>query len=300
MNFPLSEVLSRAWQITWKHKALWGAAFVLSFAMYLILPLMFIPWFRILTERDSSRWFDNPLPWILVGAGFIVLMLVSYGVGPLIRSALVVGALKVERGSEKVSFREIFRDGRPFYLRLLGLMLLYGLITILVVSLFSAIQTVGTILTMGLASLCMTPLMILMYPLMFAALVWMELAESAIVADGLGVLDAIRRAWETFRSNKMSIFIIALILYMGIGMLTSLVIMPFFLPMIFAPVFFLEGGEITNGLLWGAGIWFALFVPIMIFIQGISMVFMKTSWLLTYLRLAHKPEETAVVPDANA
>jgi hypothetical protein len=38
----------------------------------------------------------------------------------------------------------------------------------------------------------------------------------------------------------------------------------------------------------------------MIFIQGISMVFMKTSWLLTYLRLAHKPEETAVVPDANA
>ena len=300
MNFPLSEVLSRAWQITWKHKALWGAAFVLSFVMYLILPLMFIPWFRILTERDSSRWFDNPLPWILVGAGFIVLMLVSYGVGPLIRSALIVGALTAERGAGKVSFREIFSDGRAFYLRLLGLMLLYALVTMLVMSLIFAIQTIGNILTMGLASLCMMPLTILMYPLMFATLAWMELAESAIVVDGLGVLDAIRRAWEILRSNKTSIFIIALIIYMGVGMVTSLVMFPLFLPMFFAPVFILKEGEISNGLFWAAGIGLALFIPVLTFIQAIGMVFMKTSWLLTYLRLAHKPEETAVVPDANA
>lgn len=300
MNFPLSEVLSRAWQITWKHKALWGAAFVLSFAMYLILPLMLIPWFMILGEGDPDRWFDNPLPWILFGAGFIVFMLVSYGLAPLIRSALIVGALKAERGAGKVSFREIFSDGRAFYLRLLGLMLLYALITTLVMSLVFAIQTVGNILTMGLASLCMMPLTILIYPLMFAALAWMELADSAIVVDGLGVLDAARRAWEILRSNKLSIFIIALIVYMGIGIVTSLVMFPFLLPMFFAPVFILEGWEITNGLLWGAGIWIVLFVPIMTLIQGIGMVFMKTSWLLTYLRLAHKPEETVVVPDANA
>ncbi len=196
--------------------------------MYLILPLMFIPWFMILAEGDPNRWFDNPLPWILVGAGFIVFMLVSYGVAPLIRSALIVGALKAERGAGKVSFREIFSDGRAFYLRLLGLMLLYALITMLVMSLVFAIQTIGNILTMGLASLCLMPLTFLMYPLMFATLAWMELAESAIVVDGLGVMDAVRRAWEILRSNKMNIFIIALIIYLGVGMVTSLVIMPFF------------------------------------------------------------------------
>lgn len=37
MDFNFSEVLSRAWQITWKHKALWGASFVLAFETYLRL-----------------------------------------------------------------------------------------------------------------------------------------------------------------------------------------------------------------------------------------------------------------------
>lgn len=300
MNFSFGEVLTKAWKITWKHKALWGAAFVMTLAVYLIFPLIFAPWFMIMAEGDPTRWFDNLLPWILMGAGFILMMVISYGFTPFIRSALIVGALKAERGAEKVSFREIFSDGRAFYLRLLGVMLLYGLATMVVTALFSGIQIFGTILTMGLASLCLTPLMILMYPLMFAAIAWMELAESAVVADGLGVMDAIRRAWDTMRFNKMNIFVIALIVYVGIGMISSLVIFPFFLPIFFAPVFFIEGGELSNGLLWGIGIWMALFIPIMTVVQGIGMVFMKTTWLLTYLRLTRKPEEAVIIPEANA
>lgn len=300
MNFSFGEVLTKAWKITWKHKALWGAAIVMTFVIYLIMPLMFAPWFMIMAEGDPTRWFDNPLPWILMGAGFILMMVISYGVMPFIRSALIVGALKAERGAEKVSFREIFSDGRAFYLRLLGVMLLYGLATILVAALFSGIQIIGTILTMGVASLCLTPLSFLMYPFMFAAMAWMELAESAVVVDGLGVMDAIRRGWETMRVNKMNVFIIALIVYVGIWMVTMLVMVPFLLPMFFAPVFFIEGGELSNRLLWGAGIWMALFIPIMTFVQGISMVFVKTSWLLTYLRLTRKPEEAVIVPEANA
>jgi hypothetical protein len=268
--------------------------------IYLIMPLMFAPWFMILSERDPTRWLENPLPWILMGAGFILMMVISYGVMPFIRSALIVGALKAERGAEKISFREIFRDGRAFYLRLLGVMLLYGLAMMVVTALFSAIQIFGIIVTMGLASLCLTPLSFLIYPFMFAAMVWIELAESAVVADGLGVMDAIRRAWDTMRVNKMNIFIIALIVYVGVGMVTMLVMFPFLLPLFFAPVFLIEGGELSNGLLWGAGIWMALFIPIMTFVQGIGMVFMKTSWLLTYLRLTRKPEETLIVPEANA
>ncbi|RJP47365.1 MAG: hypothetical protein C4583_16745 [Anaerolineaceae bacterium] len=300
MNFNFGEVLTKAWKITWKHKALWGAAIVMTFVIYLIFPLMFVPWFMILSEGDPTRWFDNLLPWILLGTGFFLMMVISYGFMPLIRSALIVGALKAERGAEKISFREIFSDGRAFYLRLLGVMLLYALATMLVSLLFSAIQIFGTVVTMGLASLCLTPLSFLMYPFMFAAMAWMELAESAVVADGLGVMDAIRRGWDTMRVNKMNVFIVALIVYVGIGMVTMLVMVPFFLPVFFAPVFFIEGGEIWNGLLWGAGIWMALFIPIMTFVQGIGMVFMKTTWLLTYLRLTHKPEEIVVLPEANA
>ncbi len=300
MTLNFGDIITRAWQITWKHKSLWGAAFVLAFAMYLVFPLMLVPWFMIMAEGDPSRWFDNPLPWVLMGLGFLAMLFISYGFAPLIRAALTVGALKAERGAEKFSFREIFRDGRVFYLRLLGLMLLYFVTVMLVTTAFSILQFLGTVLTMGLATLCMMPLTILMYPLMFAAMAWMELAESAIVAEDMGTLDACRRAWDVLRVNKLNVFVIALIVYVGIGMLSSLFIFPFMLPMFFAPIFLIDGGEISNGLLWGAGIWMALFIPIMTIVQGIGMVFMKTTWLIAYLRMSAKPaEEVVVVAETN-
>ncbi len=290
----ITELLRNAWNITWKHKSLWGVAILMMGATFLFFPLIFAPMFMILIEGDPLRWLENPLPWIVLAIGFLGMMIMSYGLGPLFRSVLVTGVLKAERGAEKLSFRELFRDGSAFYLPFLGVMLLFALATMLVSLLFSAIQIFGTLVTMGLASLCLTPLSFLMYPFMFAAMAWMELAESAVVADGLGVMDAIRRAWETLRVNKMNVFIVALIVYVGVGMVTMLVMVPFFLPVFFAPIFFLEGGEISNGLLWGAGTWMILFIPIMTFIQGIGMVFMKTSWLLTYLRVRKTPDMVAL------
>ncbi|MBI5933198.1 MAG: hypothetical protein HY867_05785 [Chloroflexi bacterium] len=295
MTLNFGDIITRAWQITWKQKALWGAAFVMAFAIYLVFPLMFVPWFMIMAEGDPTRWFDNPLPWILMGLGFLVMTLLSFGLSPLVRAALTVGALKAERGAEKLSFREIISDGRVFYARLLGLMLLYSVTVMLVSAAFSIIQILGTVLTMGLATICMTPLMILMYPFLFAAMAWMELAESAIVADDFGVLDACRRGWDVLRVNKMNIFVIALIVYVGIGMVSSLFIFPFMLPMFFAPVLLMDSGEISNGLLWGAGIWMALLFPVMIFVQGIGMVFMKATWLIAYLRMNSKPAEEILV-----
>lgn len=300
MSLNFGDVITRAGQITWKNKSLWGAAFVMAFAIYLFFPLMFVPMFMIMFENNPNRWFDSPLPWVLMGVGFFVTMFLSFGLTPLVRAALTVGALKADRGAEKVSFHEIFSDGRAFYLRLLGLMLLYFVASMLVITVFFGIQVLGTVLTMGLATICMTPLMVLMYPLMFAAVAWMELAESAIVADGLGVLDACRRAWDLLRANKMNIFVIALIVYVGIGTLSSLFIFLLMLPMFFAPVLFMDGGEISNGLLWGAGIWAALFILVMSIVQGIGMVFMKTTWLLAYLRMRPTPsEETVVVVESN-
>jgi hypothetical protein len=300
MSLNFGDVITQAWKITWKHKSLWGASFVMTFAMYLVFPLMFVPWFMIMSEGDPSRWFDNPLPWVLMGLGFLATFLISYGFTPLIRAALIVGVLKAERGAEKVSFREIFSDGKAFYLRMLGLMLLYAVTIMLVIFVFNIIQIMGVVLTMGLATICLMPLTLLMYPLMFAAMAWMELAESAIVVENLGVMDACRRGWEIMRMNKVNILVIALIVYLGVGMVTSLFIFPFMLPMFFAPIFFMEGGEITNGLLWGAGIWMALFIPVTAIMQGIGMVFMKSAWLIGYLRMSVKPaEEIVVVTETN-
>lgn len=300
MSLNFGDIITRAWQITWKQKALWGASFLAMLAVYLTFPLSFVPLFTIITERDPNRWFDNSLPWILMGVGLTATILFSLGIMPLVRAALTVGALKMERGAEKVSFREIFSVGRAFYLRLLGLTFLYTATVVLVNLAFSALQTIGVAVTMGLASFCMIPLMILFYPLLFAATAWMELTESAIVVEDLDILDASSRGWDVLRTNKINVLVIALIVYVGVGVATSLFMFPFILPLFLTPIFFMEGGGLPSWFFWAAGAWTLLFTVAVVFVQGIGMVFMKTTWLIAFLRMGVEPaEEVVVVTETN-
>ena len=300
MDLDFSEALTKAWKITWKHKTLWGLAFAMAFAAFLFLPLMLAPIFWAVFYADPTHRLEYPLPWLGMALGFALLMVASYGIAPLIRSAMTIGALKAEGGAEKVSFGELLREARPYYLRFFGVTLLLGLAIALVSSAFAAIQAFGIAVTMGLAGLCFAPLSLLVYPLLYAGMVLMELAEAAIVVDGVGVMDSARRAWETMRSNKAKIFLLALAVYLGVGMFSGALVFPFILPMFLAPFFIFDSGELSSGFLWGAGIWMVLFFPVMAFAQGIGMTFIKTAWTLAYLRLARKPENVVIVSESNA
>ena len=299
MTIDFGELLSRTWKITWNHKTLWSAGFVMMAAVFLMFPLMFIPMFMLFGAGDPLYWIENPMVWILWGVGFLLFIGFSYGVGSLVRPMLVIGALKAEGGAERLSFGELFRNARPFFWRFLGLMLLYAVSLLLVDSIIGAIYILGNILTFGLATLCMMPLSFLMYPLLYAAIALLELTETVIVVEGLGVMDALRRGWEILRNNKMNIFILALIVYLGLGMVSAIVIMPFMLPFMFMPMLMIEE-EISSALLWGIGIWTVIFFPVMALVQGVVFAFTKTSWVLFYLRIARKPEPPVVVDTAQS
>ena len=43
MNFDVGEVLSRAWQITWKHRVLWIIGILFGFFISTMFLLMFFP-----------------------------------------------------------------------------------------------------------------------------------------------------------------------------------------------------------------------------------------------------------------
>ena len=43
MNFDVGEVLSRAWQITWKHRVLWIIGIPFGLFMSTMFPLIFFP-----------------------------------------------------------------------------------------------------------------------------------------------------------------------------------------------------------------------------------------------------------------
>src|SRR5512145_3031259 len=55
MNFNFGEVLTRAWQITWKHKNLWLAGIVVTLISFLSVPisLLFNPSFSSLSDPSE-------------------------------------------------------------------------------------------------------------------------------------------------------------------------------------------------------------------------------------------------------
>jgi hypothetical protein len=303
-----TDLISRTWKITWKHKTLWGAGFLMMMCTFMIIPLMFVPLFLLISVESSSqlerynflfRLFENPIVWIALGLGFVLYIVFCYSLSSLVRPMLILGTLKAERGAERLSPGELLHEGLPFFWRFLGLIFMFIVATMLIYSVIMVIQVVASIATLGLASMCLWPLTFLIYPVMYAAMTVMELAEAAIVVDGLSLMDALRRGWELVRNNKLSVFIVAMILYVGLGMLTSFIFVPLFMPLGFMPMLAVEG-NLPNEFFWVVGICFTAFYPIMALIQGIVFVIMKAGWTLTYLRLSPTSNNVPVFSEANA
>ena len=299
MTIDFSEILSRTWKIVWKQKVFWWVGFAVMLVSFLIFPMMFFLMLGVFVSDNPFQWLENPLVWIIGSIVFVVYILLSYGLSSLARPMLVVGVLKVEQDEKYLSFGELLRESIPYFWRFLGLMGLFALSFMLVELVVFGIQILGSILTLGLASLCLTPLSFLLYPLMYVGLVWLELANVTVVVKGMSVMDSLRHSWELLRQNKMNVFIVALVLYLGLGIVSSLFMFPLFIPMFIAPIYSIDH-SLSREILWGVGIFSAVFFPIMIFLDGIIFALMETGWVLTYLRLTHKSEEQAILAEANA
>ncbi|MFZ5881692.1 MAG: hypothetical protein ACOY0R_20185 [Chloroflexota bacterium] len=294
-----NDLIQHTWKITWKHKILWGAGFLMMLAVFLFLPLMFAPLLLLIDPDGMARGIDVIWPWILMSVGFLALIVVGYGVNSLMRPVMVLGALKAERGAEKLSLNELLREGTLFFWRFLGLVLLFAL-AITVVNLgLAGIQILASILTLGLANLCLWPLSFLIYPLLYAVMTVMEVAEAAMVVDGLSVINALRRTWRIILANKMSVFIVALLVYIVPGMVSSFIFIPFFLPISFLPILISED-ILPRSFLWVFGLGYLVILPVMAFVQGIVLVLTKTGWTLTYLRLSAAPSNMPSFSEENA
>ena len=109
-----------------------------------------------------------------------------------------------------------------------------------------------------------------------------------MVVDGLGVMEALRHAWDIVLKNKMSVLLVALILYVGLTLLSSFITVPVFMPIGFLPTLIIED-ILPHNFLWIFGLGYLVAIPIVAFVQGIVLAMMKIGWTLTYLRLSPAP-----------
>ena len=297
MKVDLGEVLTRAWQITWKHKMLWGIS-----ALPLLISFLFYPLWLVLAftqDFDSNRiegLVENP-SFIIVGGVFYVLIIVGSSVLQVMsRSSVTLGVYRIETESQPITFMDLLRDGLQYFWRILGVILLIGLAIVVVFLAFFACVAALSVVTMGFAALCLQPLFLLMIPLTWLVTAGMEQAEAAVIADGMGVTDAVKRAYELVRSNLGSYALITLVIYFGVGILSSLIVFPFMVPMFVFMMRNMESGVMDiNNMMRTQSVLGTVILPVFVFIQGVTLTYLKTAMTITYLRLTRAPHEPQLV-----
>lgn len=291
MNFDIGEVLSRAWQMTWKHKVLWIIGILYGFFVSFMFPLMFSPFlFPILMQ--NSKIDLRPLLGVMIGLiiALLLFILVLYPVSVLAQTSITLGVLNANNdNSDNLSATDLIKQSRPFFWRVLGIMLLYAVGIGLISLIIQVVLLLLTIVTLGLAALCMMPLTFLMYPLLFGSIVWMEQAMNGIIVDNMTIEDAVRQGWNLLRNNLAPFTLMALVIYFGVRIITGALMMLMMVPFFIVPFSFME--HQTNWPILSISIlWTLVLIPLFAFITGFSMIFSKSAWVLTYLRFTRNPK----------
>lgn len=299
MNFDIGEVVSRAVQITWKNKPFWGLVILPMLVNFVGMPLYFLPIF-FFDENGSGApvVFENPLLLVFYFVFHVVFILLTIALATYGNSALALGIVRLERGEEKTSFKELLQDAKAYFPRMLGVMFLT---TFVIGAIFSAIfgcMTLFGVVTAGIGFICVQPVFILMYPVMFILQAFMEQAQAAVVADEMGVMESLAKGWELLKANFWRLALLSLVVYFAMSVLSGIIVAPFMIPFFFLPFLF-EANTIdftTIGLTM-AGIMLIMF-PIMAFVQAVAVTFMKSAYILTYLRLRQTPAAPALAEAA--
>ena len=298
MNFDYGTMLSRSWQIAWRHKAIWGLVLSSMLLSFLMFPFFFAPMFFL--QGDPS---DSAVTIFLIAMAvfFLLFMGVSFLSNTIFLAAATLGVIRADRNEGSLSFLDLLRDGTQYFARTLGVMLITSLSMGLLFFIFFMLVFVLSIVTMGLASICLQPVMILLTPLMFLMVAVMEGAQTAVIAEDLGAMDAVKRALQVVRAHLWKYIIITVLIYFGITILSSIIMAPLMLPVFAVPFLIDPNTGLSPDIMIQVFIVFAcIFFPISLAMQSVVSVFMKISLDLTYLRLAQASENQAVLLEEKA
>jgi hypothetical protein len=301
MNY--GEVLSRAWQIVWKHKVLWifgilagctnagggSSNLSYSFSQSDVSPQMQM-YLNQLERIPEWQWIAIVVIAFLVIFVLAVLVIFLSTVG---RIGIIRGTQKADQGEARLSFGELFNGSLPYFWRVFLMNLLVGLVVAVIIFLLVILGIIGAVVTVGIALLCLLPLLCLIIPISWLLYVVVEQANIAIVVENKGILDGLQRGWEVFRTNLGAMIVMGLILIIGVGLIGGMIVgIPLFLIVIPAMSGAIIGTQtaIGGGLLI-AGLCFVAYLPFLLAFSGILTSYMESAWTLTFMRLT-APEKT--------
>lgn len=300
MNY--GEVLSKAWQIIWKHKVLWLFGILASCSNanggsgnfnYSLRRGELPPQMQSYLDQ-IERIPEGQIALIASIALVVILVLVVLAVflSTIGRIGVIRGAQEADKGEARLMFGQLFRESLPYFWRVFLLNLLIGLAIAVIAFIFAVLAIIGAVLTLGIALVCLIPLICLFVPLFWLVSVVIEQANIAIVVENLGVMDGLRRGWTVFKDNLGTMIVMGLILYLGVGLIGGLIIaLPVLLIIVPAVSGAIIGTEraIGGGLLI-AGLCFVAYLPVLLVLNGMLTSYIESAWTLTFMRLTSAPK----------
>lgn len=320
MNFSFGDVLTRAWQIVWRHRILWifgilagcgrgGSRFNSGSSGsgdgdFGDLPPQVMRFFQFIQENLTT---------FIVAACIVLVLLWALMIflGTIGRIGLIRGTFQAEAGAERLIFGQLFSESTPYFWRMFGLSLLVALPVLIVIAalvaglvVFAVSASSGSDPSIGLFG--MIPLMIgcfcLLVPVLWVVGMIVRQAENAIVLEDLRVLPSLSRGWEVFRANLGPVILMSIILAVIAGVIGFVLAIPLFLIVLPSMIAFAagEGQSSTPLVLMGVGL--CIYLPILLVLNGIMTAYVESAWTLTYMRLTAKPplDSAPVTLEANA
>jgi hypothetical protein len=340
----LGTTISRAFNIVLKHRVLWVLGFLAALAggsgggssfNFNLPPGSFgSPGGATGGEfgPEVGRFFEtlaNNSGVIIAGALglFCVLFVISIAlwvISIIANGGLIGGVDQIERDGS-TTFGQAWAMGARKFWPLLGLNILLALpiIILLIVgfvlvggSLFAIVgaamaqdssdAAAATAATAGFGALCIGGVLAcvgFIYSLLASAL--QTFGERAIVLDGTGVMDSLRKGWEVFRSNLGNIILLALVMLVisiVVGFVVGLVSAALLLPVLFTG--FIGAANNPDTFSIGAGtIILAAFAFIAVaiiaaIIGALFKAFNSAAWTLAYRQFTGRGMPMAATPTA--
>lgn len=298
------EVLSKAWQIIWKHKVLWifgiltscgGGSSASSNSGWR-------------TSVEKNNWNFQPMvnnipEWqialiiAIVLLVIFVLVVLAIFLSTIGRVGMIRGTVQGDRGAERVTFSELFSGSLPYFWRVFGLNLLVGLafaMAVIIIVVPLAVTVVGLV--------CIIPLICLLVPIGWFISVLTEQANIAIVTENLGIIDGLKRGYQVLTANLGPMILMWLILGVGFSLVGGLIIG--------LPVFFIIGPAVIGAIsgnqnalgggLLVTGLCLVAYLPVLIVANGVLQSYIRSAWTLTYLRLTGKRPAVEIINEPVA
>lgn len=315
------EILGKAWKIIWKNKVLWIFGILASCGAN---GGSSGGGGNSSINQSSSSWggdsfggmfpqaeqffgrvesfFENiqegTIILIIIGIAILVLLLaiITLFISSIGKAGLIYGASQADEAdeaAEKLTFKQVWNGGKPFFWRIVLLNLLVGAASFILILLLVLPAILLSLLTLGIGLFCILPLLCIMVPVFWLVNMFIEQAMVAIVVEDLGIFDSIKRAWQVvIQENLGNYIVLGLILGIGGAIVGFVFALPMFLIAIPIVIGLIAGGDAAfGGGFIAAGVMFLLYLPILLVLSGILQAYVGSAWTLAFRRSAQEQPE---------